>query len=84
MLKAKGTGPADSSPLWFVTGDHAYQIEVEIDAGPNASGGLLVFYSRKLYAGLGVSATNLRHAPLRHGAHVGASRRTWARASGSG
>ncbi len=35
-------------------------MEVEIDADPNASGGLLVFYSRKLYAGLGFSARNLR------------------------
>jgi beta-xylosidase len=60
VLAAKGSGPADSSPLWFVNGDHAYQMEVEIEAGPAASGGLLVFYSRKLYAGLGFSARNLR------------------------
>jgi len=60
VLKAKGTGPADSSPLWFVNGDHAYEMEVEVDADPDASAGLLVFYSRKLYAGLGVSARNLR------------------------
>ena len=59
-LKGKGTGPADSQPLWFVNGDHAYQMEVEIEADPEASGGLLVFYSRKLYAGLGVSSRNLR------------------------
>ena len=60
VLKAKGTGPADSSPLWFVNGDHAYEMDVEIEADPGASGGLLVFYSRKLYAGLGFSAKNLR------------------------
>ena len=60
MLKGKGAGPADSSPLWFPNGDHAYQIEVEIEADANASGGLLVFYSRRLYAGLGFSARNLR------------------------
>ena len=60
VLKGKGTGPADSSPLWFVNGDHAYEIEVEVDADRNASAGLLVFYSRKLYAGLGFSAQNLR------------------------
>ena len=60
VLKGKGSGPADSSPLWFVNGDHAYEMEVEIDADPNASAGLLVFYSRKLYAGLGLSARNLR------------------------
>jgi xylan 1,4-beta-xylosidase len=60
VLKGKGSSPADSSPLWFVNGDHAYEMEVEIDADANASGGLLVFYSRKLYAGLGFSAQNLR------------------------
>jgi beta-xylosidase/acetyl esterase/lipase len=60
ILKAKGTGPADSSPLWFVNGDHAYEMEVEAEADPNASAGLLVFYSRKLYAGLGFSSRNLR------------------------
>ena len=60
ILKAKGAGPADSSPLWFVNGDHAYEMAVEIDADRAASGGLLVFYSRKLYAGLGFSARNLR------------------------
>jgi xylan 1,4-beta-xylosidase len=60
VLKGKGTSPSDSSPLWFVNGDHAYEMEVEIDADQNASGGLLVFYSRKLYAGLGFSAQNMR------------------------
>lgn len=60
VLKGKGTGPADSSPLWFVNGDHAYEMSVEIDADRNASAGLLVFYSRKLYAGLGFSAQHLR------------------------
>jgi len=58
VLKAKGTTPADSSPLWFVTGDHAYEIEVEIDADAGATAGLLLFYSSRLYAGLGFSATN--------------------------
>ena len=59
VLKAKGAGPADSSPLWFVNGDHSYEIEVDIDADPGATAGLLLFYSRRLYAGLGFSAKNL-------------------------
>jgi xylan 1,4-beta-xylosidase len=58
VLKAKGTSPSDASPLWFVNGDHAYEIEVEIDADPGASAGLLLFYSSRLYAGLGFSAKN--------------------------
>ena len=59
VLKAKGLTPADSSPLSFVTGDHAYEIQVTIDADPEAVAGLLLFYSRRLYAGLGVSSTRL-------------------------
>jgi xylan 1,4-beta-xylosidase len=59
VLKAAGTSPADSAPLWFVTGDHAYEVEVEVDADPGASAGLLVFYNRRLYGGLGFSPTNL-------------------------
>lgn len=59
VVKARGTSPADSSPLWFVNGDHAYEMEVEIDIDPGASAGLLVFYSRKLYAGLGFSDKDL-------------------------
>jgi xylan 1,4-beta-xylosidase len=58
ILKAKGKAPADSSPLWFVTGDHTYEIEVEIDADPEATAGLLLFYNRRLYVGLGFSAKN--------------------------
>jgi xylan 1,4-beta-xylosidase len=56
VLKAQGTSPADSSPLWFVTGDHAYEVEVEIEADAGATAGLLVFYNRRLYGGLGFSA----------------------------
>jgi len=59
VMAARGRGPADASPLGFVTGDHAYEIEVEIDADPSASAGVLLFYSSRLYAGLGVSASNL-------------------------
>ena len=59
VLEARGTTPADSSPLWFVTGDRSYEVEVEIEADSRATAGLLLFYSRKLYAGLGYSASNL-------------------------
>ena len=59
VLKAKGTRPADSSPLWFVTGDHAYEIEVEIEADDTATAGVLLFYNERLYVGLGFSAKHL-------------------------
>jgi xylan 1,4-beta-xylosidase len=55
VLKAKGTTPADSSPLWFVCGDHAYEVEVEAEFDAGATAGLVLFYNSHLYAGLGVS-----------------------------
>jgi xylan 1,4-beta-xylosidase len=77
VLKAKGTSPADSSPLWFVTGDHAYEFEVEIDADPGAIAGVLLFYNQSMYVGLGYSDESLivhnygreRQAP--RPAHIG-------------
>lgn len=59
VLAAKGTNPATSSPLWFVTGDHAYEFDVDMELTGGASAGVLVFYNRRLYAGLGVSADHL-------------------------
>jgi beta-xylosidase len=58
VLKAKGTTPADSSPLWFVCGDQAYEVEVEAEFDAGATAGLILFYNSRLYAGLGVSDTN--------------------------
>lgn len=55
ILKAIGHSPKDCSPLTFVAGDQAYEIQVEIDADTNASAGLLVFYNDRLFAGLGFS-----------------------------
>jgi xylan 1,4-beta-xylosidase len=59
VLRAQGTSPADCQPLSFVTGDHAYEIEVEIDADERATAGLLLFYNRRLYVGLGFSTSSL-------------------------
>jgi xylan 1,4-beta-xylosidase len=58
VIRAAGSSPADSSPLSFVTGDHAYEIAVEIDRDEGATAGLLLFYSSRLYAGLGFSTKN--------------------------
>jgi xylan 1,4-beta-xylosidase len=58
VLKARGTTPADSSPLWFVCGDHRYEVEVEADIDPGATAGLILFYNSRLYAGLGISEKN--------------------------
>lgn len=53
ILRAKGTEPHDASPLTFITGDQAYRVSVEIERDPGARAGVLLFYNRRLYCGLG-------------------------------
>lgn len=62
VLQAKGDSPRNASPLAFLAGDQAYQVDVEVEIGENASAGLLVFYNEKLYAGLGFD----RHGLIMH------------------
>lgn len=58
-LAAKGSTPANSSPLSFLAGDLAYQVSVEVEIDPKAQAGLLLFYNRRLYCGLAFSAAGL-------------------------
>jgi xylan 1,4-beta-xylosidase len=58
-LTAKGSGPADRSPLTFVTGDRSYEAEVSLEVVGKAHGGLLLFYSERIYCGIGFSADEL-------------------------
>lgn len=52
-VKAKGTTPGDCSPISCIVGDHAYRVEADVEIDPGAEAGLLLFYNRRLYAGLG-------------------------------
>jgi beta-xylosidase len=56
VVKAKGAQPFDCSPLSFLTGDQAYQVEVDIEISGGAQAGLLLFYNKRLYCGLGYNA----------------------------
>ena len=58
-LAAKGTGPDDASPLCLIAGELAYEIEADIEISDAAQAGLLLFYSKRLYAGLGFDAEGL-------------------------
>lgn len=58
-LKAKGNSPSNSSPMTFLAGDQAYQLEVDVDLDADAQAGVLLFYNDKLYAGLGINAKSL-------------------------
>jgi len=59
VLKAKGSEPRDSSPLSFIAGDTAYEVEADLEIDEHARAGLLLFYSRRLYCGLGFDDEHL-------------------------
>jgi xylan 1,4-beta-xylosidase len=53
LLGGKGKSPSDSSPLTCLAGDHAYEFSVDIELEGDVQGGVLLFYSRRLYCGMG-------------------------------
>ncbi len=58
-MAGKGKTPSDCSPLCCIAGDLAYRVTVDIEIEPGAEGGLLLYYNRRLYAGLGVNKDGL-------------------------
>jgi xylan 1,4-beta-xylosidase len=58
-MAAKGVTPGDCSPLTCIVGDQAYEIEVGVEVDAATEAGLLVFYNRRLYAGLGIGPRGL-------------------------
>jgi xylan 1,4-beta-xylosidase len=69
LVQGKGMGPEDSSPLCVNVGDHAYEVSVDIELLGAAKGGLLLFYSRHLFCGMGFDGT--RMSTYRGGADAG-------------
>ena len=62
VLTGKGDSPSNCSPITCITGDQAYRCEVEIEVEGDATGGVLFFYNKRLYAGLGFNEQRLvRH-----------------------
>lgn len=53
VLQGKGNAPRNASPLTAIAGDRGYEFQVEMQVEPGAVGGALLFYSDRLYAGLG-------------------------------
>ena len=52
-MKGKGTKAADSSPMMFVAGEHAYEFEAEIELHGDVSAGLLLVYNSDFFMGSG-------------------------------
>jgi beta-xylosidase len=62
ILTGKGDSPSNCSPITCITGDQAYRCEVEIEVEGAATGGVLFFYNKRMYAGLGFNDRQLvRH-----------------------
>lgn len=59
VVTAKGTSPTDCSPVTCLVGDHAYEISVEVEIGEGAQGGLLLFYSRAAFLGMGLDGVKM-------------------------
>ncbi|MEI3868690.1 family 43 glycosylhydrolase [Microbacterium sp. CCNWLW134] len=60
VLQGKGTGPADSSPLALVTGDHAYEVEADVELDGDGEAGLLLFFNARLFCGMGIDGSGMR------------------------
>lgn len=56
FLQGKGSSPSDCSPLCCIVGDQSYSVEVDLVTEGRAEAGLILFYNRRLYAGLGLGA----------------------------
>ncbi|GAB6089379.1 family 43 glycosylhydrolase [Spirochaeta dissipatitropha] len=57
LLKGKGTGPADCSPLTCIVGDRSWAAEVQLDVRDSGQGGLLLFYDERMFCGVGFSSS---------------------------
>lgn len=58
-VRGKGTTPGDCSPITCIAGDQAYRFECDVEVDDGAEAGLLLFYNRRLYAGLGLGTKGL-------------------------
>ena len=58
-VRGKGSSPTDCSPITCLAGDQAYRFEADVEIDPGAEAGLLLFYNRRLYAGLGLGPKGL-------------------------
>jgi xylan 1,4-beta-xylosidase len=60
VLPGKGSGPADGTVLTQQVGDRAYEITVSVEAQGAGEAGLLLFYNRRLFLGMGIDGTGMK------------------------
>jgi beta-xylosidase len=60
-LRAAGSkGPGDSPPLGFIQGDPAFELSFDLDFDEGLQAGVVMFYSPRLYAGMGANARSFQ------------------------
>nr|KIS29489.1 xylan 1,4-beta-xylosidase [Novosphingobium sp. P6W] len=59
VLKGKGTGVHDCSPLTQMVGDRAYECSVEMELTGEVQGGLLLFFNDRMFLGMGHDAARM-------------------------
>ncbi len=59
-IAGRGASPADSRPLTCGVGDRAYEVEVTLALEGAAEAGLLLFYSRKAFVGIGFTRDEVK------------------------
>jgi xylan 1,4-beta-xylosidase len=82
VLAGKGTQPRDASPLCFIAGDLGYEMTVGIEVRGDAQAGVLLFYNRRLYCGLGFDRqrfTMHRYGLERRARPIGSAPKLWLR-----
>ncbi|HQS68057.1 MAG: xylan 1,4-beta-xylosidase [Novosphingobium sp. 28-62-57] len=60
VLQGKGTGPADGLLVTQGVGDLAYEITVSVELEGEVEGGLLLFYNRRLFLGMGLEGAGMK------------------------
>ena len=51
-IKGKGNSVAHCSPLLYTPSSHSYSVQVEIETDQNTIGGLVLYYSPKIFSGI--------------------------------
>jgi beta-xylosidase len=60
-LRAAGSkGPGDSPPLGFIQGDPSFELSFDLDFDEGVQAGVVMFYSPRLYAGMGANARSFQ------------------------
>lgn len=58
-ISGKGSTLADCSPLTMLVGDRSYEAEVTLEIGEGAQAGICLFYSERMFCGIGFSKSQM-------------------------